>query len=140
MNQTYRSKFTSNTNQGGWTFWSVLFVMSVITFFSYVGMQLVPVYSTNQNVVNAMRQSMKDVDLATTSRATIIRKLNAQLYLDGSHELLNYKTDLVVRRTRKQFIVETHYRQELPLFFNLSLMVTFDNVEERDITGSSPSS
>lgn len=120
--------------QGGWTFWSLLFVLLVILFFAYIGMQLVPVYAANQNVKNAMQISLKETDLRRVTRAQIIRKMDAQLYLDGSHKMLNYKTDLKVRRSQKQFIVETNYRREIPLFWNLSLVASFNNVEERSLT------
>jgi len=108
--------------------------MSVILFFAYVGMQLVPVFAANENVRNAMVRSLDDADLSKVNRAYIIRKMDAQLYLDGSHKLLNYKTDLKVRRSRKQFVVETHYQREIPLFFNLYLVAKFDNVEERELS------
>lgn len=120
--------------QGGWTFWSLLFVMAVILFFSYVGMQLVPVYAVNENVKNAMRISIQNSDLRRVTRNELIRKMNAQLYLDGSHQLLNYKTDLKVKRSQSKFIMETNYRREIPLFLNLSLVASFSNVEERDLT------
>ena len=115
-----------------------MFVMGVILFFSYIGMQLLPVYSANNNVINAMRRSMEEVELIKVDRAEIIRKMDAQLYLDGSHDMLNFITDLKVRRSRKKLIVETHYRREIPLFFNLSLVASFDNVEEKTLSGSTP--
>ena len=120
--------------QQGWTFWSLLFVMSVILFFSYVGMQLVPVYAANDNVKNAMVRSLEDSDLRKINRSQIIRKMDAQLYLDGSHKLLNYKTDLKVKRSRRQFILETQYEREIPLFYNLFVLVKFDNVETRNLS------
>jgi len=126
-------KMKKIADQGGWTFWSLLFVMGVILFFSYVGMQLVPVYSANQNVTNAMNRSVDEIDLFKASRGAIIKKLNAQLYLDGSHKLLNYKTDLKVKRSRKKFTLETNYNREIPLFFNISILVRFNNVVERDL-------
>ncbi|MEM7357822.1 MAG: DUF4845 domain-containing protein [Pseudomonadota bacterium] len=136
MKTTPKVRFVKFNKQQGWTFWSLLFVMLVVGFFAYVGMQLVPIYATNENVVNAMRQSLEEVDLNRVNRATIIRKMNAQLYLDGSHQLLNYKTDLKVRRSRRLFVVETTYRREIPLFYNLSLVASFHNVEERTLTST----
>lgn len=132
------TNFKCPNRQTGWTIWSLMFVMGVILFFSYIGMQLVPVYSANNNVINAMKRSLDEVDLTKVNRSQIIRKMNAQLYLDGSHELLNYKTDLKVRRSRKQLIVETHYRREIPLFYNISIVASFDNVEERSLSSAAP--
>lgn len=120
--------------QQGWTFWSLLFTLSVLMFFAYIGMQLVPVYSANENIKNAMERSVEDVDLTKVNRTTIVRNLNAQLYLDGSHNLLDYKTDLEVRRTKEIFSVETHYQREIPLFYNIHMLVKFDNVVEKNLS------
>ncbi|MBX2848297.1 MAG: DUF4845 domain-containing protein [Acidiferrobacterales bacterium] len=120
--------------QQGWTFWSLLFTLGVFIFFAYVGMQLVPVYSANENIKNAMEQSLEEVNLNTVNRTTIIRNMNAQLYLDGTHKLLDYKTDLVVKRSRQSFTIETHYQREVPLFFNLSLLAKFDNILEKELS------
>ena len=119
--------------QTGWTFWSMFFVLGVILLFSYVGFQLVPVYSANENVLNAMERSLDDVDLRTVNRAAIVRKMDSQLYLDGSHELINYRNDLKVKRSRKQFILQTTYQREVPMFFNLFLVAKFDNKIEKDL-------
>ena len=127
--------FRTVHRQRGWTFWSFLFVISVVLFFSYIGMQLVPIYSANNNVRNAMARSLDNTDLNQISRAYIIRKMDAQLYLDGSHKLLDYKTDLKIKKSRKQIFVETNYRREIPLFFNITLVVSFDNVEQRNLSG-----
>lgn len=119
--------------QTGWTFWSMLFVMGVILLFSYVGFQLVPVYSANQNVLNAMERSLDGVDLRTVNRAAIVRKMDSQLYLDGGHKLIDYRNDLKVKRSRKQLILQTTYDREVPMFFNLFLVAKFDNKIEKDL-------
>ena len=111
----------------------MFFVLGVILLFSYVGFQLVPVYSANENVLNAMERSLDDVDLRTVNRAAIVRKMDSQLYLDGSHELINYRNDLKVKRSRKQFILQTTYQREVPMFFNLFLVAKFDNKIEKDL-------
>jgi len=41
--------------QKGWTMWSLMFVLGVVGLFAYVGFQLVPVYSANSNIKNAMQ-------------------------------------------------------------------------------------
>ena len=140
MNNLRTSKFLANKKQlknikrqGSWTFWSLLFVLLVVLFFAYVGMQLVPIFSENENVKNAMQLAIDNVDPQKGTRQQVIRKLQDQLYLDGSHYLLDYKTDLKVSRSRKQFIIETHYRREIPLFFNVGVFANFDNVVEKNL-------
>jgi|TARA_B110000908_G_C9961888_1_gene317242 hypothetical protein len=143
MNNLGTSKFSANKDQlknikrqGGWTFWSLLFALLTVLFFAYVGMQLVPIFTENKNVENAMQLAIDNVDPRKATRKQIVRKLQDQLYLDGSHYLLDYKTDLKVSRTRKKFIIETHYRREIPLFFNVGVYANFDNVVEKTLVVS----
>lgn len=140
MNNLRTSTFGANRRQlknikrqGGWTFWSLLFTLLTVLFFAYVGMQLVPVFSENKNVENAMQLAIDNVDPTKATRRQVVRRLQDQLYLDGSHYVLDYKTDLKVARSRKKFIIETHYRREIPLFFNIGVFVNFDNVVETNL-------
>lgn len=122
--------------QAGWTFWSLTFTLGVLAFFSYIGMQLVPIYSSNSNVVNAMERSVDGANLRTIGRAQIISAMNKQLYLDGSHKLLDYKNDLVVKRSRKSFIVQVNYQRTIPIAGNISVLTTFSPKVECNFSGS----
>ena len=121
--------------QRGATFWSMTFVLAVLGFAAFVGMQLVPVYNANGNIKNAMSLTLDDfgADLMTAKRSQIQDRMDNQLYLDGSHNVLNYKKDLKMRRSDQKFILETSYTRIVPLFFNLSLLVEFENIVERDL-------
>lgn len=121
--------------QGGWTFWGLAFVLSVLGLFAYVTMQLVPVYSANRNVQNAMQVALNNADTRAVSRANIIRGMKAQLYLDGNDKLIDFKKDLKVRKKGQNIILEVNYSQEVPLFYNLSLKAQFDNTAQRKIAG-----
>ncbi|MBT8116070.1 MAG: DUF4845 domain-containing protein [Arenicella sp.] len=127
--------FKTIRKQQGWTFWTLTSVMAVVLLFSYIGLQLVPVYLANDSIRNAMAQSIEGPDPSKINRTLIVRKMKDQLYLDGNHKILKYSTDLKVRRSRSELIVETHYIREVPLFFNVSLLVKFDNVETRSFKG-----
>lgn len=121
--------------QGGWTFWSLTFTLGVLAFFSYIGMQLVPIYSANSNIENAMEQSVDGADLRAIGRAQIIRDMNKQLYLDGAHELLNYKEDLDVKRSRDKLTLQITYEQRVPIAGNINLVVSFDPIVECNLSG-----
>lgn len=121
--------------QQGWTLWSLLFVLGVLLFIAYVGMQLVPVYGANSNIVNAMERSIDQQDLRKITRAEVIRKINSQLYLDGTHQLLDYKNDLKVSRNRNQFILQVTYERKVPLFFNISVAADFAPKVECSLSG-----
>jgi hypothetical protein len=121
--------------QGGWTFWSLTFTLSVLAFFSYVGMQLVPIYTANSNVENAIERSVDGVNLRTVGRAEIIKKMDKQLYLDGSHKLLNYKEDLVIKRSRTLFTLQVNYERKVPIVGNISILAEFSPEMECSFTG-----
>lgn len=135
MNKT---KFSSNSfkkieQQKGWTLWSLIFVIGVLILFTYVGFQLVPVYTTNGNITKAMQLSLDNVSSGKVSRAAIIKTIDAQLYLDGTHELLDYKTDLDVKRTQRELVVQVNYERRVELFYNLSIVATFNNEVKKDL-------
>jgi len=111
--------------QRGWTLWSILFVLGTILFFAYVGMQLVPVYSANSNVVNAMKVSVEGKNLRTIGRAQIIKSMQKQLYLDGMSNLIDYKKQLKVSRNKNRLLVQADYERKIPLFFNISVAADF---------------
>ncbi len=121
--------------QQGWTLWSMLFVMSVIFVLAYIGMQLVPMYSANESVKKAMMQSVEDKDLRKITRREVVANMNRQLYLDSNHELLDYKNELIVKRTGQQFLVEANYEREIPLAYNLVLIARFNPKVECDLVG-----
>ena len=119
--------------QEGWTMWSLMFVSGVIIFFTYIGFQLVPLYSTNSNIKNAMQLALNDVTPSQVSRSGIVKKMQNQLYLDGSHKLLNYKKDLNIKRSQRELIVKVNYERRVPLFFNLSIVASFENEAKRNL-------
>ena len=133
MKDSNRWRLRSIHQQRGWTFWSMMFVMSVVLLAAYIGMQLVPIYASNAAIVKAMEKSLEGENLRTINRSVVVRKMTDQLYLDGTHEILDFKSDMKVRRSRNQLVLETHYQREVPLFMNLSLLARFDNIVERKL-------
>ncbi|MBX2848892.1 MAG: DUF4845 domain-containing protein [Acidiferrobacterales bacterium] len=123
------------TKQGGWTMWSMMFVLGVLFVVAYLGMQLVPIFSANESVKNAMRISLNDKDLRKITRRDVIAEMQNQLYLDGNDKLIDYKNELKVARTRNQFIVEASYEREVPLVANLFLIARFNPKIECELSG-----
>ncbi len=113
------------SRQAGWTFWSLAFTLGVLSFVAYVGMQMVPIYSTNENIENAMQQSLEGQNLKTVRRADILAKMSRQLMLDGAEQAVDFKKELVMQRTRSLFILELEYQRTIPIFGNVSILVNF---------------
>lgn len=126
----------SYQRQAGWTFWSLALAIVFAFFFAYLGLQLTTIYAANGNVKNAMDVALQNADLGRVTRAQIERDMQNQLSLDGSHDVLDFKTDLIVSRTQKQLIIETNYKREVPLFLNLSLVARFNNKADRSLSSA----
>ncbi len=114
----------------------MLFVASVVIFAAYIGMQLVPVYSTNNSIQNAMELSIQDQDLRRVTRRQIVQRMSRQFSLDGVRNIIDFKSHLKVSRSRDQFIMETTYEREVPLVHNVYLTIKFNNRVERDLDGN----
>ncbi len=122
-------------SQQGWTIWSMMFVLSVLFVMAYIGMQLVPIYSANSNVKNAMYVSLEDKDLRKMTRVKVVRGMKSQMYLDGSADLFDFKEDLKLSRSKNTFTIEVTYEQEVPLIANLVLVAKFNPKVECELSG-----
>jgi len=136
-NYSFKSKSRQMVSfkQQGWTMWGMLFVLSVLFVVAFIGMQLVPVYSGNENVKNAMRVSLEDRDLSKITRSAVIKGMNKQLYLDGATGVIDFKKDLKISRSRNKFIVQVSYSREVPIVANISLVAKFNPKAECALNG-----
>ena len=127
MHLKQQKHISSYRRQSGWTMWSLMFTLGVITLFAYIGFQLVPFYSSNENVKSAMQLALDNVNKQQVSRSAVIKTMRNKLYLDGSHELLDFKKDLDIKRSQRELIINVEYERRVHLFFNISLVATFNN-------------
>ena len=128
-----QTKLSNIKTQQGWTMWSLMFVIGVLVLFGYIGLKLLPLYTTNSNLGKAMQQTINEVDKSKISRSSIINKLNKQLYIDGNDDLLDYKNELDIKRTQRELVMTVNYERRIDLFYNLSLVATFSNEVKRDL-------
>ena len=124
MNIT-KAKMKNFKSQAGWTIWGLIFVLGTVGFFSYVGIRLVPMFSENQSIANAMERSVQDENLSRITRNKIINTMENQLYLDGAHDIVDYKKAMTVTRTSGQLKIVLDYQRTVPLFANISILATF---------------
>ena len=128
-----QTKLSYIKTQQGWTMWSLMFVIGVLVLFGYIGLKLFPLYTTNSNLGKAMQQTIDQVDKAKISRASVVRTLKKQLYIDGNDDLLDYKNELDIKRTQRELVMTVNYERRIDLFYNLSLVATFSNEVKRDL-------
>jgi hypothetical protein len=101
-----------------------LIVLTVVLFFAYVGMRIVPVYLEYHALVNAMDQLQEDPSSAKMSAERIKRKITNSLWVSYSTE--NIKREHI-RITRKDGLqVRVAYEVRRPLLGNIDLILSFD--------------
>ena len=132
MHLKQQKHISSYQRQSGWTMWSLMFVLGVLMLFAYIGFQLVPVYTTNESVKKAMRLAIDNTG-SNITRGNIIRLMNSKLVIDGADELLDYKKAVDLKRTQRDLIMTVNYEQRVELFYNLSLVATFNNEVKREL-------
>jgi len=131
----FEKKMQNFASQAGMTLWGVVYVLCTLGFMAFVGMQLVPVYSADQSVRNAMIRSMDGKDIKKASRGQIIKAMQQQLHLDGNHGLFDYNKSLKVTRDRSKLAMAVNYERRIPLFHNISIVADFDTTIHCDYGG-----
>jgi len=114
--------------QEGWTMWGLIFSLMLVVFFGYIIMQLVPVYTENSNIKRAMDVALDNSGTAQSlSKSNYTRALRKQLYIDGNHNSIDYKDDIMFKRKSGVVKIDLDYERIVPLFFNISLKLDFRN-------------
>lgn len=105
---------------------NLLLVISLAGFFMLLAFKLVPVYSENQYVVAALK-SLRDQDKPVQSMsAAEIKKHLANFYMINGVRSEGAQ-NIVIEQERNRNIVTIYYKIEVPLFYNLSVVVDFKN-------------
>ena len=118
---------SSLNKQQGWTMWGLIVALGLVIFFVYIGMKLVPIYNQNMSVKNAMETAFTRVEsLRTLKKAKYVSFVQRQLYLDEAHRDIAFQDLIDFRRDKRNIVVTLDYSQVVPLFFNISLKVDFN--------------
>ena len=128
----FNSKAFKNIDQQkGWTLWSLLFVIGVLILVLYVGFQLFPLYVSNNSVKKAMQHTMDATSITKVTRRGVVQTMKTKLNLDGLVDVIDYKKDLDIKKTQSGLILTVNYERRVELFYNLSIVASFDNTVEK---------
>lgn len=112
--------------QWGMSSLNLLLVISLAGFFMLLAFKLVPVYSENQYVVSALK-SLRDQDKPVQSMTVPEIKMHLANFYTINGVRSEGAQNIVVERERDRNIVTIYYKVEVPLFYNLSVVVDFKN-------------
>jgi hypothetical protein len=105
---------------------NLIVVLAVAGFFLMCAFKLVPVYSENQYVVSAL-ESLRDKDkpVAQMSATEIRKHLNNFYMVNGVRSA--GASNIEIERERNRNIITIDYEVRVPLVYNISVVVDFQN-------------
>ena len=101
-----------------------LFLLTPFAIVIYGGIRLAPIYLNYMKVAKAMDQAGNELKAAGVDAAAIRRTIDKHFEID----MVEYPTikDITVTRDGTDWVVESKYDDDAPLFGNVSLHVVFD--------------
>ena len=117
----------SVSKQWGITLWGVIFVAAVILSVSFLFMKLFPPYYDNIRILKGMEVLIQENDITQMGRHEVVRRLNRILLIDYVDEIVDMREVLRLKRLDRGVNVEVSYEIVVPIAYNLSALIQFDN-------------
>lgn len=119
----------SRNTQKGMTFWSLLFVLGVLSFSLFVGFKLFPPYLDDFKVASALDSLAKQPDVGSLSKAGLAESLRKRIDIDNISHVDPVKNLSLENRGRMR-VIRVRYQPVIPLMFNISMLLEFDHTRE----------
>lgn len=115
------------TRQRGWTLWGLIGIMVLIGLFALLFLKLFPPYLDNAKIKRALEVVAAEPTTATATRREIIDRLDRILYVDYASDVVDLKQDLTIEKRANRRVLRIRYEVEVPLVYNISALLYFDN-------------
>ena len=115
--------------QYGVTMVGVLIIGLLICLIAYIGMKIGPAYLTNIKVMTTLEMVAEQAAEERLSAQEIIRRIDARFHTDYIN-VVSARNDLSLDKGDGSTELRMAYETEVPLFFNISALLTFDNATE----------
>ncbi|MDH3688290.1 MAG: DUF4845 domain-containing protein [Gammaproteobacteria bacterium] len=117
-------------SQSGLSLWGLLAVGILMTLGALLTMKIAPPYFDNLKLKEGLETLAEEPEFPTWNRTTIIRKLDNMLYIDFAHDIVDLKQALKVQKTKAHMQVSLDYERVVPLVYNVSALLDFNNQVE----------
>lgn len=125
------SEVTCNRRlQKGATLWGMVGVIMVFLFFALLTIKIFPSYIENQKFQKALDNLVEEPGAVRMNRPQIIKALTNKLYIDMADELIDLSDALSITKTRNARVLTISYEKVIPLAFNISALLEFENSAE----------
>lgn len=116
--------------QRGWTIWSLLGVGFLVVAGALLFMKLMPVYMDNYKLKEAMHSVAEDPRAPDWNKRQIVNEMTNILYIDYGHNIVDLNKTLALEKENERRYMRVEYEVVVPLVYNLSALVEFDNQVE----------
>jgi hypothetical protein len=113
----------------GMTMWSLLFVLAVIAFVTFMIFKLLPPYLEDFKVKSALDSLAKQQDIGTMTKADIVNTMQKRFDIDNVSYVKPAQHMTIETRGRNRTIRIT-YEAVVPIFSNISVLLEFDHTRE----------
>ncbi len=113
--------------QQGASMWMLILGSALIVLFALVAMKLIPAYLDNNKIVNALESLKEQQGVGNWTRRQITEKVDNTLYIDLASDLLNLNEAMTITKTRTKKIISIDYERVIPMAYNISALLEFEN-------------
>lgn len=121
-------------NERGMTIWGMAFIVVLVGFFALMALKLVPPYMQNFKIKTALAELKNQA--GGMSREEIVNALQKRFDVDDVDNV-DPRTALKIESGNRVRILRIAYQVKVPLFYNVSALIDFnDSVEVPNVAGS----
>ena len=117
------------SKQTGITAIGLVILLTVLGFFAFGIIQLVPVYLENMKVVQVMNQVKTELDGQNASIRDITRAIEKRVDVEDLRNF-DWKQNFVISRSGEGYMIETDYERQRMLVANVYLLAVFTHEVE----------
>ena len=118
-------KFAALKRQKGASFFGIVILLVIVGLFLLSALKVAPSYMDNNVIVNTMEGIISNNDFKAMSIAEIRADLQRSLVTNNIRDFEG--ANVVLTREGNDSFVDINYESRVPLFYNISVVVTFEN-------------
>ncbi len=109
--------------------WAMISISVLVVFFALLVIKLIPPYLTDMKVRAALVSLEREAKGKSMNNAQILLALEKRFDIDSVTHV-NVREDVVIERRGRTKIVRIAYEVQVPLAFNISALLEFDDSAE----------
>ena len=120
--------------QRGMSFWSMLFVVGVLSFFLFLFFKLFPPYMEDFKIKGALESLARQEDIGRMSKGEMTEALRKRFEIDNISGVRLDK-DFTIEPRGRMKLIRLRYENVIPLMANISILLEFDHSKEVRASG-----